>query len=111
MKNFKKAKITMLFLLIMYVVSMVVVISRNMYFSNSSKEKLNKAKEMIENTSRLEGIIEEDSITDEKEVEKDKDIFSKDGIIGKIIIPSLNIEAPICEGVGADILKYYVRTF
>ncbi len=34
----------------------------------------------------------------------------KDGILGMIVIPSLNVEAEIKEGTGPEILKYFVRT-
>lgn len=48
---------------------------------------------------------------DEEGKNTNNTIIFQDGTIGIIIIPSIDVNAPICEGTGKEILKYYVRPF
>ncbi len=62
--------------------------------------------------SREQEIKQELENTKENINEKvQEDPVFKDGILGMIVIPSLNVEAEIKEGTGSEILKYFVRTF
>lgn len=87
-----------IFVLILFlcVFSILIIISKKINFLNKEKERKQIIKNSIENTH-----IDE---------QKEKVTF-QDGIIGMILIPSLEIDATIKEGTGGEILKYWVRTF
>lgn len=97
MKKSKNLKMTMLFLLILYSISMTIVIIKN--------AKVNYLQKGIE--IRIEQKLEK---KDTQEKAEDKIIF-ENGEIGFIIIPILNLKAPIKEGTTGDILKYSVGHF
>lgn len=75
--------------------------------NNKVKNKLlATANNIIENGSRF---------TDDKTIEQEsysiERIAKDDGVIGKIIIPSINVEAPIKEGTSEIVLKEAVGHF
>ena len=98
MKKTKYLKITMLFLLVLCIFTLFLVMLRNVNFYK-------KEQELVQN---IEGKLE--SKTEELEVNKEEIIFA-DGEIGIILIPSLDVKAPIYEGTSSDILKYSVGHF
>lgn len=93
MKKVTIVKMTLLFLLVLSIISIVFVILRNNYIEEKKQILTEKVEESIEN-----------------KVEEDKPII-QNGEIGLIIIPSIGVKAPIYEGTSKDILKYSVGHF
>jgi len=93
MKKIKVSRITMLFLLVLFVLSGLVIGIRHIYFANRQKEIKTDVINKIESKTHSE-----------------EEMFTDD-IVGIIIIPSLHVEAPIYEGTTKEVLKYTVRTF
>ena len=98
MKKTKCLKITMLFLLALCIFTLIFVMARNVYFCKKEQELVQNIEKKIE------------SKTEEQE-EGMEDVLFTDGEIGIIIIPSIDVKAPICEGTSSDILKYSVGHF
>ena len=97
MKLSKNVKITMLFLFTLFAISIFIVSTKNIIVEHFPKE--------------LETSIEEKlDKNDKKEKSEDKIIF-ENGEIGFIILPTLDLKAPIKEGTTSDILKYSVGHF
>lgn len=96
MKKITCAKITLLFLFSLCVLSLFIINLRNEHYESKGKELLDNVLENIE--------------SEERNKEEEKIIF-QDGSIGMIIIPSIEVRAPIYEGTSKDILKYAVRSF
>ena len=90
----KKIKIVMLFLFALFLILFFIISFRNKEVLNVQENLISKIEKNIDNSQK----------------EEKKEYFD-DGTIGMIIIPSLNVEAPIIEGIGADVLKYAVRSF
>lgn len=93
----KFIKITMLFLLILCLFSVMIIGINKVYFKCKQEKIEISIKEKIENNE-----IEENPT---------KPITIKDGEIGLIIIPSISVEAPILEGTSNEVLKYAVGHF
>lgn len=88
-------KTIIVLLLFLCAFSLAVTIFKYANFRNKEQEIIKEIEEAKE--------IKENKVQEEK-------VF-KDGILGIIVIPSLNVEAEIKEGTGPEILKYFVRTF
>ncbi len=97
MKKLNSLKITMLFLLTLCACSIITIRINKIYSEHNQKV----IKENIE------------KVIQENEINKilEKVAVFPNGEIGLIVIPSLNIEAPIKEGTTADVLKYSVGHF
>ena len=100
MKKIKYEKITMLFLLFLCTISLSVIGIRKLYLKN-------KQQEILENKIETFKYIK----VQEEGIEKEENIVLEDNSIGLIIIPSINLKAPIYEGTSSSILKFAVRTF
>lgn len=90
----KRVKIVVLFLFILFLSSFFIIFFKNKKVLNVQENLISEIEKNIDNSEKEE-----------------KNEYFDDGTIGIIIIPSLNIEAPIIEGVGAEVLKYAVRSF
>lgn len=90
-------KIILLSVLIMCIFSCLIINLRKMYFTYKEKEAL----------QNVENILQEEK----NEKDQEKQNINKNGEIGLIIIPSLDIKAPIYEGTSSDVLKYSVGHF
>lgn len=97
MKLSKSIKITMLFLVTLCAISIFIVNMRHI--------KVEHLKQAIK--TNIEEKLYENNI---KEESKNTVIF-ENGEIGLIIIPILDLKAPIKEGTTSDILKYSVGHF
>lgn len=95
MKNIRFMKITLLFLLILSIFSTLIIVIRTKYINYRQLELKQRVIETIE----------------EKDDKKENAYNFKDGMIGLIIIPRLEIEAPIYEGTTQKVLKYTVGHF
>lgn len=95
----KKEKAITLFLLIMLILSISIILFRNSYI----KQKQNIIANSIE-----EELVK--NVNTPKET-LDNQIVLENGEIGLIVIPGINIEAPIREGTSSEILKYSVGHF
>ncbi len=101
MNRKKYLKMTMLFLLILCISTMLIVIFRNVYFTTIQDKLIQNIEQKLEKIVNTQIVVEEEPYFlkgEEKE-------------IGLIIIPSLNIKAPICEGTSNNVLKYAVGHF
>lgn len=92
MKKITIVKMALLLLLVLSIISIVFVILRNNYIERKKQILIEKVEEIIENNVEEKPIIQ-------------------NGEIGLIIIPSIDVKAPICEGTSNDILKYSVGHF
>lgn len=92
MKKSSYKKITLLFLLFLCALASMIIGLRIIYFHHAEKAIIQNVITEIEN-------------------EKPDKIILKEGEIGIIKIPSIDIEAPIYEGVSRDVLKYTVGHF
>lgn len=97
MKKIKTSKITLLFLLFLCVFSAVFIGVRRIYLKTNQSNFENNVEKLLELYEKQENI-------------KEKIIF-EDEEVGLIIIPSLDIKAPIKEGTDSNILKYSVGHF
>lgn len=93
MKKVKISRITMLFLLILCILSSLFAMCRKTYIEEKQAEIRNGVIKLIEKNENVK-----------------KEIFS-DGAIGMIVIPSIEVEAPIYEGTTKEVLKYSVGHF
>lgn len=98
MKKFNFVRITMLFLLVLFTITILIIIFKNLHLKTKQREIIENIKYIIEHANK------------DYEDEKEKICFN-DEQIGIISIPSIDLEAPICEGTGQEVLKYAVRTF
>lgn len=98
MKRIFYVKMAMLFLLALFVFSFVIIDMKNIYVKNREKEVVEKVASMLEKIK-----IEESEIT--------KEDIKVNEEIGIILIPALNVEAPIFQGVTSEVLKYSVGHF
>lgn len=87
-------KTVIVLILFLCILSILIIISKKVNFLNKEKESKQNIKNSIENVN-----IDEEKVT------------FPNGIIGMILIPNLEVEAPVSEGTGGEILKYWVRTF
>lgn len=97
MKKLKRVKITMLFLLILCAFSIFVI--------NIRQIKVKHIQEKIEKN------IEENLENNKAEEKTEQEVIFDNGEIGFIIIPIIEVKAPIKEGTTSDILKYSVGHF
>ena len=99
--NMKKntAKIVAFTGVLCVIFSLGILLIKNRYIKNKT-EKITQS--IVSNL--------EESKDEKKENSKNNRIF-QDGTIGFIIIPSIDVNAPISEGIGKEVLKYTVRTF
>ncbi len=95
MKKLKKIKIAMLFLFVFCILTVTIIQFRKANFEQKQEKIEINMQEKIERS---------------KKEEKSSSIF-QDGEIGFIIIPSIDIKAPIREGTTPEILKYSVGHF
>ena len=89
-------KMTVLFLLILFVFSFLIIDIKGNYVDSKTREKVDNVVNMLE------------------DIKMDEELKSAKGInnaIGIIIIPTLDIKAPIYEGTTKDVLKYSVGHF
>ena len=98
MLRINTAKVVLIVILCM-IFSLNIILIKNLYFKKK-EEKI---------TQNIISNLEEKF--DKKEENSNNSIIFQDGTIGIIIIPSINLNAPICEGTGKEILKYTVRSF
>lgn len=96
MKKLKTLKITMLFLLFMCIISIFAIYSKYTY-------QKYKEEELIQN-------IENQIVPKEENIIK-QEIANNNENLGIIVIPSIEIKAPIKEGTTSEILKYSVGHF
>ncbi len=95
MKSFFKSCILLLFILC--VVSFLVIFLKSQYQRKIKEDLITEIKE---------------NVIENKPIDEEKNLILLDGEkIGLIIIPSINIEAPIFEGTSSDILKTSVGHF
>ena len=113
--------------LIVILISSMCYIQFNIYTKLSNKKEsekiLEKAYTIIENSNENvnnneiinENLIEQVSntqINNKKQITKiNKNIIGEDGIIGILLIPKLNIEAPIRDGTTQEIMKTAIGHF
>ena len=97
MKKIKISKITMLFLLFLCAFSAIFIGIRHIYLKTNQSNLTNNIEKLLELYERQENIEEE--------------IIFENEEIGLIVIPSLDIKAPIKEGTDSNILKYSVGHF
>lgn len=102
MKEFKVLKITMLFLFVLCAISFIYVSIRYNYIKAKQENLIENIEKNLENTKQNE--------IEQKEEKEIKYIFNE-GEIGIIIIPSIDVKAPICEGTSSNVLKYAVGHF
>lgn len=95
-----KLKITMLFLLILCVFSILIIALKGIYIKNIERENINNIEIALENDNRK---VEESK-------QKEGRVLP-DGAVGLLIIPSIGVNAPIREGTNADIIKYTIGHF
>lgn len=93
MKKLAVVKITMLFLLLLCICSLLYIFFRAKYFQDTQEVLIENIEKTIENN-----------------IEKEKNIL-KDGEIGILIIPSIGVKAPICEGISSNVLKFSIGHF
>ena len=101
MKKIKVVKAMFLFLLILCVISIFIVVSRQTYFEN-------KENEIIKN---VESILEDVKDENSELIQEQENWLIQNEVVGIILIPSIDVKAPIYEGTSLDVLKYTVRTF
>ncbi|MCI8621520.1 MAG: hypothetical protein HFJ50_07455 [Clostridia bacterium] len=87
-----------LFLLSLIAVSFLIIAIKEFCFNI-------KTKMLMESLEGMTKCLEENQRNDEEKTPK-----FQDDVIGMIIIPKIEIEAPIKEGTSTQILKYTVRT-
>ena len=108
----KKAKVVLLFLLIMCIFDITAIYLKNNYIIQKQDELVNVVKGNLRNSKIKENNQEMQEGYSNIEVDNmHKESRLKDNAIGLVIIPSINLEAPIHEGTSSEVLKYYVRTF
>lgn len=83
-------------------ISVLIIAYKSIYIKNKQKEFTENVIEYLENIE-----VQEKS----KGTEKEENIIFQNGEIGMIIIPSLELKAPIYEGTSNNVLRYTVRTF
>lgn len=88
-----------LIVILCIIFSLNIILIKNLYFKKK-KEKI---------TQNIISNLEEKF--DKKEENSNNSIIFRDGTIGIIKIPAINVNAPICEGTEKEILKYTVRSF
>lgn len=93
MKKVRIEKTCALFLMLLVILSGVTILFRHVLLKRMEAEITQNIEENIE------------------EMEEGTESIFQDGTIGIIKIPSIGVEAPICEGTGQEILKYTVRAF
>lgn len=99
-------------------ISILIVFSKNIYLKNREKEFTENVIEYLETENKKKSkqestIYEENLEKDINCIESGEIVLSKNNHkeIGMIIIPSLELKAPIYEGTNKNVLKYTVRTF
>ena len=97
MKLSKNMKITMLFLFTLCVISIFIIHTRNVKVEYLQKEIKTSIEEKLDKNNPKENSEDE--------------VMFENGEIGFIIIPILDLKAPIKEGTTSEILKYSVGTF
>ena len=102
MKEFKVLKITMLFLFVLCAISFIYVSIRYNYIKVKQENLIENIEKNLENTKQNE--------IEQKE-EKETKYILNEGEIGLIIIPSIDVKAPVCEGTSSNVLKYAVGHF
>lgn len=95
MRKFKLFKIAMLFLLTLCSLSYLIICLKSSYLKDKQLQITNNIQEQIDN---------------QKEKKQEWEYLSERQI-GLIIIPSINVKAPIYEGVSKEVLKYTVGHF
>ena len=88
-----------IFVAILCAFSLSLIIFKNTYVKNKQNAEISNVTKALEDASKE---------NHEKSVEN---ITFQDGSIGLVIIPSLNIKAPIFEGTSPEVLRYSVRSF
>lgn len=104
MKKNNYLKIAILFL---YAISILIVFCRTIYLKNKEKEMTENVIEYLENIE----VQTENEDAEKEENAQEENIIFQNGEIGMVIIPSIEVKAPIYEGTSNDVLKYTVRTF
>ena len=104
----KKAKVVLLFLLTMCIFDITVIYLKDNYIIKKQDELVNVVKENKIKENRQEM---QEGCSNVKVNNMNKESRLKDDAVGMVIIPSINLEAPIHEGTNSDVLKYYVGHF
>ena len=121
MKKLNFKKVTLLFLLILCLNSLGIILLRKFYYMRIEQQfDIEISKKIEENQSFKEETLKKQDLKEQEEnnllkefkiLEDNKNSNYKYSEIGFIIIPSIDVKAPIFEGVSSDILKYGVRAF
>ncbi len=116
MKNLKKAKIIILFAIILSVTSCLLVTIREVYIKSKIENALAEVEQNKDTITQKNNEVQIETEKNNKKQnqaknEKETNKTYTNGIIGEIIIPVINVKAPIKEGVTLGIINYTVRTF
>ena len=112
-----KKKIYLIIVVFLCTISVLIVFSKNIQLRNKQKEYTENVIEHLETGSKERteqiNITYEEKLVKDKIIEPEESILSKNSHkeIGIVIIPSIEIKAPIYEGTSKDVLKYTVRAF
>lgn len=79
--------------------SLSLIIFKGTYVKNKENAEIENVTKALEDASKENSEKSEENIT------------FQDGSIGLVIIPSLDVKAPIFEGISQEVLKYSVRSF
>ncbi len=88
-----------IFVAILCTFSLSLIIFKNTYVKNKENAEIENVTKALEDASK------------ENPEKSEENITFQDGSIGLVIIPSLDIKAPIHEGTSQEVLKYSVRSF
>lgn len=112
----KRFKIVLLFLLILCAFDIVVIYLKSNYVMKKQDELINDVKEKLKNNyiEEMDELDMQDVDNDIQNIQTDsisENNIIRDNFIGLMIIPSIDVEAPIYEGTSPKVLRYAIRTF